>query len=567
MTWKLREIDPKKVSEISSHFGFARSVAEVLVARNYDTPEKVSQFTNVSLESLGSPFVLHGMDEASDRIVEAFNKKQKIMIHGDFDADGVTSSALLTLFLREIGCLIETFIPNRLTHGHGLSQKFIELVTEKNIDLVITCDCGSSNEKEIVELKNRGIDTIVTDHHHISHPIPSAIVVNPKHDHTEEQPEELSGVGVVFMLLIALRKKLRDQHFFKNKKEPNLKKYLDVVALGTIADMAPLVGQNRILVVKGLEELQSTTRPGLLAMKEKSGIASTQTLSSFDIGFKLAPRINAAARLGFAMEAFEILVSDHALTASHLSSQMEDWNRQRKKIQTKMVEQCQKELFRQMDDHEFLIFASEDFHPGLIGLAAQKICSDSGKPAFVFRVEGDIVKGSARCKPPFDLVKIMDDVKDLLLEYGGHMEAGGCKMEKKNLQEFAKRIQITAKEQKAQADRPSKWVDARISLDDLNLELFKQLQKLGPFGVGNPEPLWMSDAIVVGVAQEVGQGHLRAQLRSPNGKSHACIAFGKWNEWKTTFMGSVSVYFHIQENVWNGQSSLSLHLQDFRAKM
>jgi len=564
--WKLREVDVVKAEAIATQCGFPKAICEILVGRNYDTPEKVAQFTNVSLEALGSPFVMHGMDKASDRIITALKEDQNIMIHGDFDADGITSSALLTLFLREIGCKVETFIPNRLVEGHGLSKKFIGLAVEKKINLVITCDCGSSNEKEINELKTHGIDTIVTDHHHISNPIPAAIVVNPKHDHTEEQPEELSGVGVVFMLLIALRKKLRDAKFFDGKSEPNLKKYLDIVALGTIADMAPLIGQNRILVVKGLEELQKTTRPGLLAMKEKSGITSTQALNSFDIGFKLAPRINAAARLGFAMEAFEIMVSDHAVTAAHLSSQMEDWNGQRKKIQTKMVEQCQKELNRQIDDHEILVFASEDFHPGLIGLAAQKICSDTGKPAFVFRIEGDLAKGSARCRSPFQLVEIMDSVKDLLLEYGGHSEAGGCKLEKKNLQAFVQRIQVTAKQQKQKSDVPSKWVDVHVSLDDLDLDLFRQLQKLGPFGPGNPEPLFMSKALIVGIPQEVGQGHLRANLRSPNGKNHSGIAFGKWHSWKERFQGQVQVYYNIQENIWNGRSSLSLHLQDFDIK-
>jgi single-stranded-DNA-specific exonuclease len=432
---------------------------------------------------------------------------------------------------------------------------------------VITCDCGSSNEKEIIELKKHGIDTIVTDHHHIANPIPDAIVVNPKHDHTEEQPEELSGVGVVFMLLMALRKKLRDENFFKPGTEPNLKKFLDIVALGTIADMAPLIGQNRILVVKGLEELKNTKRPGFLAMKEKSGITATQSINSFDIGFKLAPRINAAARMGFAMEAFEMIVSDQPITAAHLSAQMEDWNGQRKKIQTKMVDQCQKELVRQFDDNEILVFASKDFHPGLIGLAAQKICSDSGKPAFVFRIEDEIAKGSARCRAPFQLVEIMDFVKDLLIEYGGHSEAGGCRMLTKNLQEFTRRIQIIAKDQMGRTEAPCKWVDVLVSLDDLDLDVFKQMQKLGPFGPGNPEPLFMSKALIVGMPQQVGQGHLRASLRSPKGKSLSSIAFGKWESWKDQFQGEVSVYFHIQENIWNGKSSLSLHLQGFQPKV
>jgi single-stranded-DNA-specific exonuclease len=564
--WKLREVNSIKSEQIASHFGFSKSIAQILVGRNYDTPEKVNQFTNVTLESLGSPFVLHGMQEASDRIIAALKASQSILIHGDFDADGITSSALLTLFLREIGCKVETFIPNRLVEGHGLSQKFIDLAVEKKVNLVITCDCGSSNEKEIIELKKHGIDTIVTDHHHIKNPIPDAIVVNPKHDHTEEQPEELSGVGVVFMLLMALRKKLRDENFFNPGTEPNLKKFLDIVALGTIADMAPLIGQNRILVVKGLEELKNTKRPGFLAMKEKSGITSTQSINSFDIGFKLAPRINAAARMGFAMEAFEIIVSDHAVTAAHLSSQMEDWNGQRKKIQTKMVDQCQKELTRQIDDNEILVFASKDFHPGLIGLAAQKICSDSGKPAFVFRIEGEIAKGSARCRSPFQLVEIMDSVKDLLKEYGGHSEAGGCKMLAINLQEFTRRIQIIAKEQKGRSEAPSKWVDVSVSLDDLDLDVFKQLQKLGPFGPGNPEPLFMSHAFVAGMPQQVGQGHLKAMLRSPKGKNLSSIAFGKWEGWKAQFQGEVLVYFHIQENIWKEKSSLSLHLQGFQPK-
>lgn len=564
MNWRLREIDSQKTQVLLDHFGYAKPICEILVSRNYDTPEKVNQFQNVSLDSLGSPFVLHGMEQACDRIVHALKENQKILIHGDFDADGITSSALLTLFLREIGANAETFIPNRLHEGHGLSERFLDLAKEKKANLVITCDCGSSNEKEFKDLKEHGIDSIVTDHHHISTPVPSAIVVNPKHEHTEEQPEELSGVGVVFMLLIALRKKMRDENLFYGKSEPNLKKYLDIVALGTIADMAPLIGQNRILVVKGLEELAKTTRPGIVAMKEKSGILDSDTLNSFDVGFKLAPRINAAARLGYAMEAFEILTADHLLTASHLSSQMEEWNASRKKIQTSMVDQCQKELARQIDDHEILVFASKEFHPGLIGLAAQKICSDTTKPAFVFRIEDKIAKGSARCRSPYQLVQIMDSVKDLLIEYGGHSEAGGCKLLTKDLQEFTKRIQITAKQQKESDELPPRWVDVFVPADDLNLEFLKQLQKLGPFGIGNAEPLLMTQAMVAGVPSQVGQGHLRASLRTATGKSLSCIAFGKWNDWKGDFRGLVTVYFNLQENVWNGKASLSLHLQGFQ---
>lgn len=563
MHWKLREIDSAKVQIVTDHFGFLRPISEILVGRKYDTPEKITKFTTISLENLSSPLAMFGMADAAERLYQAIKNDQNVLIHGDFDADGITSSALLTLFLREIGARVETFIPNRLEEGHGLSQKFIDMAKEKKINLVITCDCGSSNEKEINELKKNGIDTIVTDHHHIANPIPAAIVVNPKHDHDEEQPEELSGVGVVFMLLMALRKKLRDENYFTDRPEPNLKKYLDIVALGTIADMAPLIGQNRILVIKGLEELQKTTRPGLLAMKEKSGISSTQQLNSFDVGFKLAPRINAAARLGFAMEAFEIMVSDHPLTAADLSTKMETWNGQRKKIQTKMVEQCQKELARQINQNEILVFASQDFHPGLIGLAAQKICSDTGKPSFVFRIEGETAKGSARCRPPFHLVEIMDSVKDLLQEYGGHTEAGGCKLPTKHLQEFTRRVQETAQKQKGDAPVIEKWVDVFVKLDEVNENLLKQLYQLGPFGIGNPEPLFLTHAMVVGMPKQVGQGHLSATLRSPQGKNFSAIAFGKWEGWKEQFMGEIAVYFHLQENVWNGRSSLSLQIQGF----
>ncbi len=560
--WKLRQVDAAKAQTISTQFGFLRPISEILVGRNLDTPEKVTQFTTIALENLSSPLDMHGMSAAANRLFEAIKNNQNVMIHGDFDADGITSSALLTLFLREIGAQVQTFIPNRLEDGHGLSQKFIELARSKNINLVITCDCGSSNEKEIVQLKQHGIDTIVTDHHHIANPIPDAIVVNPKHEHDLEQPEELSGVGVVFMLLMALRKKLREENHFTNHPEPNLKKYLDIVAVGTIADMAPLIGQNRILVIKGLEELQRTTRPGFVAMKEKSGIVNEQQMNSFDVGFKLAPRINAAARLGFAMEAFEILVSDHPLTALDLSTKMETWNVQRKKIQTKMVEQCQKELARQIDENEVLVFASKDFHPGLIGLAAQKICGDTGKPSFVFRIEGDIAKGSARCRSPFHLVELMDSVKDLLVEYGGHTEAGGCKMATQHLQEFTRRIQIRAQQQKTGNMVMERWVDAFVSSDDLNADLLKQLYRLGPFGIGNPEPLFCTEAAVVNVS-EVGQGHLKANIRSPGGKNFSCIAFGKWQSWKEQFTGNIRVYFHLQENVWQGRSSLSLQIQGF----
>jgi single-stranded-DNA-specific exonuclease len=562
--WKLREIDHQKVRKISEHFSFSKTVSQILVARGYDTTEKVQKFITISLEQLGSPFVMSGMTEACDRLCKAIAEKQNIMIHGDFDADGITSSALLTLFLREIDVPVETFIPNRLDEGHGLAQRFIGLAIEKKVNLVITCDCGSSNEKEILQLHEAGIDTIVTDHHHISKPIPHAIVVNPKLQHNdEEQPEELSGVGVVFMLLMGLRKKLRDANFFKDV-EPNLKKYLDIVALGTIADMAPLIGHNRVLVTKGLEELQKSIRPGIVAMKEKAGIDSTQTFVAADVGFRLAPRINAATRLGYSMEAFEMMVSDHPLTVLHLSSKMEEWNASRKKIQSKMFDQCQKEMSRQIElGYQVLVFASKDFHPGVIGLTAQKIASESLIPCFVFNVDGEIAKGSARCRSPFHLVNIMDGVKDLLGEFGGHSEAGGCRMKLGNLQEFTRRIQDIAKAQLSVSEKPALWIDAVIEPSDLSISLIRDVQKLGPFGIGNPEPMFQSRLQVMGQPREVGQNHLQATVLLPSGGTAKCIAFGKYNAWKTDFQGVVNLYYHLQENIWQGKSSISLQIQGF----
>lgn len=561
--WKVKEIDSEKAAILTKHFGFPNSIANVLVGRNYDTPEKVQKFTNTNLDQLGSPFVLAGMENACDRFIKAITENQKIIIHGDFDADGITSSALLTLFLREIGCNVETFIPNRLEEGHGLSKRFIQHAIDQEAKLVVTCDCGSSNEKEIVELDQNGIDTIVTDHHHITKPLSCGIIINPQTDHDEDQPEELSGVGVVFMVLMALRKKLRDIGFFALSTEPNLKKYLDIVALGTIADMAPLVGFNRVLVVKGLEELQNTKRPGFLAMKEKLGMVANNQMHAYDVGFRLAPRINAAARMGHAMEAFEIMVSDQPLTIAHLSSKLEDWNAQRKKIQTKMILQCEKELQRQIDSHEVLVFASPEFHPGVIGLTAQKISGETLKPCFVFRVEGETAKGSARCRAPYHLVEIMDSVQDLLQEYGGHREAGGCKLPTKHLQEFVQRIQIAARTQKSGHIEASMDVDSMISLDDLDVSFLQHLHQIGPFGMGNPEPIFTARVRVVGEPKEVGTGHLRGLVSAENGRSHACIAFGKWNDWKDAFRGQIQVYFHIQDNFWNGKSSISLQLQGF----
>jgi len=565
-SWRLIETDDRAVRELASTLALPEPVVRVLFTRGFSKEDSIDRFLRKSMADLENPTVLSGMKEAVGRLVKAIRNHEKILVHGDFDADGITSTALLIAFLRDIGADVTPFIPNRLLEGHGISRRAMDLASSSGVRLLITCDCGSSNISEISELAKAGIDTIVTDHHEPPQELPPGLViVNPKLSRGSGAQDDLSGVGVAFMLAVALRARLREEGYFVDRTEPNLKNYLDIVALGTLADMAPLCGQNRILVSHGLDQLRVSSRPGVEAMREKAGLSPSAVIHADDVGFRLAPRINAAARLGHADQALELLLTDRFGRAEELAAQLEAWNTERKELETRMTRLATFDAERQITEGaNVVIVSSEDFHPGVIGLVAQKLAQRFGIPAFVFSLQGDEAKGSARSRSGVDLVTALRGCASILVGFGGHREAAGCTLERKRLHEFSQQFRREVALQAVYAAQEI-LIDAELNLGQVNDRFLTDLNRLRPFGIGNPEPVFRTTAKVLGTPREMGKDHVRVTLHDGAGPTYSAIGFGMYRSIGSFLKGTVQVVYTPEENFWQGRREVRIKLRDVRS--
>lgn len=561
--WSVHEADEGHVEKIAKEYDLPVAIAKVLYLRGIRSDVSIKRFLSRSIQDMTHPFQLSGMREAATRIAEAIEQGQGILIHGDFDADGITSTAVLYLFLRDLQANVHFYIPNRLYEGHGVSMKALDLSKEKNVRLMITCDCGSSNAKEIESFFQQGVETIITDHHYVGDSTSTnAIIVNPRAAE-DSGHEGLAGVGVAFMVITAVRAVLRERGFFQARKEPNLREYLDIVALGTVADMAPLLGQNRILVSEGLNQLVASRRPGVMAMKSMTGLKDTSVLTE-DIGFKLAPRINAAARLGHADEALQLLISNDSQKAHRLANQLEGWNTERKAIQEKMLRICVSQAEVQAKEGKScIVISSAEFHSGISGLVAQKLAELFYLPVFLFAIEGELAKASARSRSGVDLHFVLDECSELFLQYGGHEEAGGCTMPTKNLPQFRTKVEEVI----SRLNRRNRTlvVDAELSLELVDESFLKNLFQLRPFGMGNPQPLFAAKGEIAGMVKKVGENHMKATIVARDGRPFDTIGFGLWNDTTSALRSHVDVVFTLEENLWQGRKTTQLNLRSIRS--
>lgn len=563
LKWVERAVDVKLIEAFSVHLGVSPLLAKLLSARGAASTDEAQNIIKKSLSQLISPIEIPELEAAANRLATAVLEDEGIVVHGDFDADGISSTALMTLFFRDIHARVYPFVPNRLIENHGLSMRALEVAQSNKAKILVTCDCGSSNAKEILAFQKEGMEVIITDHHQVgdSKDAP-CILVNPQNSMRAEH-KDLAGVGVAFMVLTVVRKILREKNFFNDQRpEPNMKQYLDVVALGTLADMAPLTQQNRILVSFGLEELRNSTRPGIMAMKELAGLNLGHEVRSDDVGFRLAPRINAAARLGFAQDALCTLTAQNESEALEFAQRLEKYNQERKEKQEKMYQMalslCELQELKKLP---VLMVGHASFHSGLNGLVAQKLAENFFKPVFVYSVHGDILKASTRSRGGIDITAAMQENAQRLKQFGGHKEAGGCELKSENLNAFHEGMCQAVKKQ-TQAE-PILWVDGEVSEQDLNVESIQMLKSLAPFGMKNPEPIFTATFKVWGDPKEVGTGHLKVRLLADTSGFDA-IFFGKWHEHKTTFGKDrkVKVAFTPEINVFNGSSRVQLRVVD-----
>jgi single-stranded-DNA-specific exonuclease len=495
--------------------GISPLTAKVLQNRGITDTDQARRFLFPSLSDLPDPGTMKDMERAVRRICRALREKEKITLFGDYDVDGTTATALLLLFLKGAGARVDFYLPHRLTEGYGLNIAAVKKIRGEGTRLLITADCGISNREEIGWAVENGLDVIVTDHHEVPEILPPAsAVLNPKQRNCPYPFKGLAGVGVAFNLVIALRSALRREGFFQGGI-PNLKEYLDLVALGTVSDVVPLRGVNRILAKFGLTQLAHSTRPGVVALKEVSGIRE-MPLDTAGILFRFAPRINAAGRLGGAEEAVRLLISEDEGEARGMAAHLDQLNTLRQRIEEKILNEARGMIQSSSEKatKKSFVLSSPDWHPGVIGIVAARLTEQYYRPTILIALKENLGKGSGRSINPFPLYQGLKACESWVERFGGHEQAAGLVIRPECIPGFAQAFEGVVDARLAEEDfTPRLSLDAFIQLNQLDDSFRRELECLAPFGPANPEPVLGLEDFTVLESRRVGNGHLRLRIR------------------------------------------------------
>ena len=551
---RIASLQTQLQNTLSQELKISKILAQVLINRGITDIAEASRFIDVKTDHLLNPFTFHSMKVALERIKEAKNKKEKVMIFGDYDVDGITSVALLKDCLQKAGVDVSHYIPHRINDGYGLTKTIARSAKEKDIKLLITVDCGIANHKEIEELRRHGIDTIITDHHEPqSGELPAAIsIIDPKIKDSGYKFRELAGVGVVYKLCQALTdSKLLDE--------------LDLVALGTVADVVSLTGENRVIAKEGLARLSKTKRPGLRALIEGAGIKN-KTFTSTSVSFILAPRINASGRMGSAEASLNLLLSSDLKEAQELAATLEQHNRARQKIEGKIMEEAQDIINKEVNfkEHKVIVVAKEGWHMGVLGIVAAKLADRFYRPAIVISLNEKMCKGSGRSIKNFHLFHALGDCRQFLEAFGGHAHAAGLMITRDSIKDFRDSINRLAHEKMSLEDLlPGLDVDLELSLADLTESLAQELEKLEPFGAANPEPLFYTRSLKLkGEPQKLARQTLKFWV-SDGEKNVQVIGFGMESlAASLTEAKTIDIVYTLRMDNWQDNSSIILEAKD-----
>lgn len=555
--WKIYETNPRLREAIASELGVSPLLAQILVNRNIRTPEDAHFFLFGDLSSCHDPFLFKDMDKAVARIQKAVQGKEKILIYGDYDVDGITSIALLFFILCKMGACVETFIPNRLEEGYGLNLRAVELAREKGVSLLITVDCGINSLKEVEYANECGIDVIVTDHHEIREDIlPSAFAIIDAHQKDCGYPfKGLAGVGVVYKLARALM----------GGSGKEAEQYLDLVALGTIADIAPLNGENRILVKAGLKELRKTKNTGLAALMEVAGI-DPAGVNSRHVGFILGPRINAMGRVGAADTALELFLCGEEHKALDIAKILDRENRNRQAIEKDLLASAG-ELIRSeidTDNERFIVLAQEGWHPGVLGIAASRIAEEWNLPVVLISIDGENGKGSGRSIEGFNLFEALKEAREHLIDFGGHESACGIRIRKEKIGDFTKAVGMVAKKYFLSGKElvPELKIDMNLPFAHVGMKLIKEMEMLTPYGPDNTEPVFSTNGIrVKNSPRTIGKSGFKF-LATCGDLTCEAVTFNKKNVNKPGPGGMINLAYTPSINSWGGIETIQLNIRD-----
>ncbi len=554
--WQIYETDENKVNEIQEKYQINKLLATILVNRNIINEDEIKLFLEPTRRDFHDPFLITDMQKAVQRIINAIDNQERVTIYGDYDVDGITSITVLKSFLQDRGLEVETYIPNRLEEGYGLNQNAIEKIANNKCQLMITVDCGISAIEEIEYANKLGIETIITDHHEPGNEIPNAIaVIDNKRKDSNYPFRELAGVGVVFKLIQAIGITLR-------LKEEEYLKYLDIVCVGTISDIVPLINENRVIAKLGLMLIKQTKNIGLRAIINSSGYTK---IDSNTISFGVAPRINASGRMGKAEEALELLLSKNYNQVSELTKKLNERNQIRQETEKSIFESALKQIKEEhLDEGNTIIVGGENWHHGVIGIVSSKITENYFKPSILLSFEEDgIGKGSGRSIPGFDLHEALSRCTDTIEKFGGHSMAVGITIRKEKFLQFRKEFEQIAKEAHIDEIVPIIQVDSKIDVKDINKDVVESLKQLEPFGEGNRMPVFAFKNLRIDSIRALSEGkHLKLTLKDNNTIING-IGFNLGNLAEEYRIGDkIDVVGVLEINSFNGVESLQINMKD-----
>lgn len=553
--------DREAAARLERELGVPAVVARILASRGRVELDDARAFLNPSLSALASPRLLRGADRAIDRLRAAIAGRERIVVFGDFDVDGVTGTSLALRTLRELGADVDFLLPHRIEHGYGLSMKVLPEILKKQPAVLLTVDCAIRSVDEIAELNRAGIDVILTDHHEPGPVLPPALaIIDPKVEGCPYPDKRLAAVGVMFQLLRGLVDTL--------EHEVDLERDLDLVALGTVADVVPLEGENRILVAHGLRVLNDRENVGIQKLIEAAGIEGR--IEAWHLAYLLGPRINAAGRLGDASAAVRLFTATDTAVAGELARSLDESNRQRQEISAITVTQAMEAIEKGTAGEEpaGIVLASNHWHPGVIGIATAKLVERYHRPSALIAMEGDRGRGSVRSIPGVDVCAILDGCEDLLVQYGGHEMAAGLTIERSHIAEFRERFAAGAAARLTEENsRPKVRIDCEITPEEIEPRLLEEMEALAPFGYGNPRPSFLvRGAELASPWRVVGRGHLKLQLRREGRPPLDCIGFDLGPRAHAELSGErLDLVGHLATNDWNGRRSTQIQITDFRS--
>ncbi len=559
--WRLRRPSPH-ASNLANETGITPLQAQLLINRGITDPSSALSFLSPRLSDLTDPMLLRDMDMAVEMIVGAIENQEKITIYGDYDADGITATALLVNFFSSLGIQVSYYVPHRLTEGYSLNFEAVEKMARDGAGLIITVDCGTTNRKEIERIREKGMKIVVTDHHQVPKDFePICPVINPHRSDSSFPFQDLAGVGLAFFLAVAVRAALREQGWFMDRAEPDLRHYLDLVALGTVADMVPLLEQNRILVKWGVERMKASLWPGIKAIQEIA-VVNSSGVTPYDIAFKFAPRLNAPGRMGSAKIGVEVLITADPAYARDLAGQLNALNIERQSIEQSILEQIESTVIAEdIEDRRALVISGNGWHRGVLGIVASRLVDKYRRPTLVLDIEDGKATGSGRSIEGFNLHRALERLGHLFERFGGHYHAVGFALDAANIKALGEELESLAQEALSEEDLiPKIEIDAEVSLPDLTLQTLKHMEALSPYGSGNPEPVLCSRALRVLDSRVVGESHLKLKVKQ-EGSVLEAIGFGLSD--RHPLQGeTINMAFTPEINEWQGYEKIQLRIVD-----